>query len=204
MLIHKFDEFNCFLFLILMECNLLADVEEVVEEGESGFKGWCDSITLKEAIIVLQCDVFTFDFRQFSILRLNSLIIYNDITSKGIPRSWPFRRLIDIQIEAGKADTAVVFSHFWDKLSIIDLNGFDDLYLISSTWVLLFLPKSPHLYLYFSFGDILLEWLHVEVVEMCEVEVQLAHLLDCLTEIVSFQTAMEHNVIAQLRDLALA
>ena len=56
-------------------------------------------------------------------------------------------------------------------------------------------------YLYLGFFDVFLQRFHVEVVEMGKVEVELAHILNRLTQVIILQTAVENYVVAELRDL---
>ena len=56
-------------------------------------------------------------------------------------------------------------------------------------------------YLYLSFFDVFLQRFHVEVVEMGKVEVELAHILNRLTQVIILQTTVENYVVAELRDL---
>ena len=89
--------------------------------------------------------------------------------------------ILKVEIQAGQINIFVVTVHLFQKFGIVLNNRFE--------------------YLYLGFFDVFLQRFHVEVVEMGKVEVELAHILNRLTQVIILQTAVENYVVAELRDL---
>lgn len=89
--------------------------------------------------------------------------------------------ILKVEIQAGQINIFVVTVHLFQKFGIVLNNRFE--------------------YLYLGFFDVFLQRLHVEVVEVGKVEVELAHILNRLTQVIILQTAVENYVVAELRDL---
>ena len=89
--------------------------------------------------------------------------------------------ILKVEVQTGQINIFVVAVHLFQKFSIVLNNRFE--------------------YLYLGFFDVFLQRFHVEVVEMGKVEVELAHILNRLTQVIILQTAVENYVVAELRDL---
>ena len=89
--------------------------------------------------------------------------------------------ILKVEIQAGQINIFVVAVHLFQKFGIVLNNRFE--------------------YLYLGFFDVFLKRFHVEVVEVGKVEVESAHILNRLTQVIILQTAVENYVVAELRDL---
>ena len=89
--------------------------------------------------------------------------------------------ILKVEIQAGQINIFVVTVHLFQKFGIVLNNRFE--------------------YLYLGFFDVFLKRFHVEVVEVGKVEVESAHILNRLTQVIILQTAVENYVVAELRDL---
>lgn len=182
MLVHHLYELDGLFLLSFVVLKVFAEIEKILEEVDSGLKGarW-PIMPFEDRRIDEDINIFRLDLRIPSVLQLSSFVIPDDSLEKLIGVALHALEVLDILIQGRTLHVLIMLPHLLHQLVVV----FDH-------WL-----QDRH----FRLADVLLDGLHVEVVEVGEVEVELADLLHCLSEVVVLEVAMEDDEVADLRDL---